>query len=150
MLEIVALNSGQIQDGRVVNASDCCRPSALKQVTYLAKDITSLDLADVVLAASEISARDPTHTLGQEVERCGRSSLADDDIFGQLLQRLTHRANESQLTLQDWIRLYWLAEKFALLAEDSEEVLSDACLQTWSQIVQESIKLLLEVQTVVT
>ena len=110
MLEAVTFDPWQVEDRRVVDAPHCGRPSALEQVADLSEDSAGSDLAYVVFAACKVCTCDSALTLAEEVESSGAATLADHDVFGQFLQRLAHRTNELQLTLQDRVRLNRLGE----------------------------------------
>jgi hypothetical protein len=120
VLELIALDPRQVQNRSIINASYCGSSPALKQVADLTEDIASLELAHIVFPASEICACHPTNSLGKEIERCGGPTLTNYNVFWQLLQRLTHCSDKLELALQNWVRLYQLAEKFTFLAQDSE------------------------------
>ena len=110
MLEAVTFDPWQVEDRRVVDAPHCGRPSALEQIADLSEDSACSDLAYVVFAASKVCTCDSALTFAEEVESSGAATLADHDVFGQFLQRLAHRTNELQLTLQDRVRLDRLGE----------------------------------------
>lgn len=149
MLEFVAFDPRQVQDLAVVDAPDCGGSPAAQKVGNFAEDTAIFELANVVFAAGEVSARHSTLAFCEEVQRSGLRTLADHDVFGELLQWLTHRSDELKLSLKNWICFERTADQLAFDAENLEQVLRYAGLQAWRQILQKSVQLPLEVQTVV-
>lgn len=149
MLETIAFDPREIQDGSVVDTSDCSSSPTFEQIAYFAENATWFDFAYVIFTTGEIGASHPAEALGEEIESSRFASLTYNDIFGRLLQWLAHCSNELQLTFQDLIGLQRYRKQITLLCQNVEQILCYTCLKTWFKIVQKSIELLLEVQAIV-
>lgn len=62
MLKAVTINAGKVEDGGVVDAPDSGRPLALEEIADFAKYAAWVYLADVVLSAGKVRARDSALT----------------------------------------------------------------------------------------
>ena len=85
MLETVAFDARKVQDRGIIDTPHCGCATASEEVANLAKDSSSLDLTNIVLAPSKVSACDPALAFRQEIEGSCRATLANHDILGKLL-----------------------------------------------------------------
>ena len=82
MLESITFNSRQVQNGSVIDTSNCSSSSAFEEIADFTKNTTRFHLTYIIFAASKVRASHPTKAFRKEIQSSSLTSLADDYIFG--------------------------------------------------------------------